>query len=204
MCGIAGFTFRDEGLIKKMTDAIKHRGPDDEGQFVSDEVSLGHRRLSILDLSKAGHQPMSSGDGRFTIVHNGEIYNFMEIRKDLESKGYRFKSGSDTEVILYSYEEWGRACLERFRGMFAFALWDDREKELFIVRDRLGVKPLYYMNKGGKLFFASEIKAFKETGDLTGELDEGAVDLYFSFRFTPGVQTVLKDVQNDYHHKEVL
>ena len=140
MCGIAGFTFRDEGLIKKMTDAIRHRGPDDEGQFVSDEVSLGHRRLSILDLSKAGHQPMSSGDGRFTLVHNGEIYNFMEIRKELESKGYRFKSRSDTEVILYAYEEWGRACLERFRGMFAFALWDNKEKELDIVQKSLELR----------------------------------------------------------------
>lgn len=108
MCGIAGFTFRDEGLIKKMTDAIRHRWPDDEGHFVSDEVSLGHRRLSILDLSKAGHQPMTTADRRFTVVHNGEICNFMEIRRGLESKGYRFKSRSDTEVILYAYEEWGR------------------------------------------------------------------------------------------------
>lgn len=195
MCGICGFTYRDESLIGKMTDSLRHRGPDDEGVYVNDYVSLGHRRLSILDLSPAGHQPMSAAKGRFTVVHNGEIYNFMEVRRELESKGYSFKSRSDTEVILYAYEEWGRACLERFRGMFAFALWDKLKKELFIARDRLGIKPLYYMHKEGKLFFASEIKAFKETDCLTKHLDEKAIDLYFTFRFTPGSQTVLKDVQ---------
>lgn len=195
MCGIAGFTFSDEGLIRKMTDSIRHRGPDDEGVYVSDNISLGHRRLSILDLSPAGHQPMMSGDGKFILVHNGEVYNFRDIRAELEEKGYSFKSESDTEVILYSYREWGRECLEKFRGMFAFAIWDVEKKELFLARDRLGVKPLYYMQKGGNLFFASEIKAFKSTGVMDDALDPAAVDLFFSFRYTPGSQTVLKDVK---------
>ena len=161
MCGISGFTFRDEGLIKKMNDAIRHRGPDDEGIFVSDDVSLGHRRLSILDLSPAGHQPMSSDKGTLTVVHNGEIYNFREIRKELEGKGYRFNSESDTEVILNAYGEWGYACLEKFRGMFAFALWDEGKKELFIARDRLGVKPLYFMEKEANSFFHQRLKPFR-------------------------------------------
>ncbi|MBE9503575.1 MAG: asparagine synthase (glutamine-hydrolyzing) [Proteobacteria bacterium] len=194
MCGISGFTFKDEGLIKKMNHAIRHRGPDDEGIFVTNDVSLGHRRLSILDLSPAGHQPMSSEKGTLTLVHNGEIYNFREIRKELEGRGYGFKSQSDTEVILNAYDEWGYGCLEKFRGMFAFALWDEGKKELFIARDRLGVKPLYYMEKGEQLFFSSEIKAFSSTGKLTDSLDNAAINLYFSFRFTPGSQTVLKDV----------
>lgn len=195
MCGICGFTYRDETLIKRMTDSLRHRGPDDDGVYVGDNISLGHRRLSILDLSEAGHQPMSNEDKTLRVVHNGEIYNFKEIRKELEQKGYKFKSNSDTEVILHAYAEWGRECLERFRGMFAFALWDEGKKELFIARDRLGVKPLYYMEKGGRLFFASEIKAFKERGEMSCALDPAAVNLYFTFRFTPGPQTVLKDVK---------
>ena len=195
MCGVAGFTYRNEELIRKMTDSIRHRGPDDEGIYTDDNVSLGHRRLSILDLSQAGHQPMCSVDGRLVIVHNGEVYNFRDIRTQLEVKGYRFKSDSDTEVILYAYSEWGRECLEKFIGMFAFAIWDSVKKEFFIARDRLGVKPLYYMQKGGDLFFASEIKAFKTTKLMDDSLDPAALDLFFSFRFTPGPQTVLKDVK---------
>lgn len=195
MCGICGFTYRDETLIKRMNDSIRHRGPDDEGVYVSDDVSLGHRRLSIIDLSPAGHQPMFSEDRSLCIVFNGEIYNYKEIRPVLEGKGYRFKSNSDTEVILHAYKEWGAACLERFRGMFAFAIWDGGRKELFIARDRLGVKPLYYLQRDSRLFFASEIKAFKEAGLTGNELDAGAVNLYFTFRFTPGEQTVLKGVK---------
>lgn len=195
MCGICGFTYRDETLIKRMNDSIRHRGPDDDGVYVSDDVSLGHRRLSIIDLSPAGHQPMSDEDGSAWIVFNGEIYNYQEIRPVLEGKGYRFKSNSDTEVILHAYKEWGAACLDRFRGMFAFAIWDAGRKELFIARDRLGVKPLYYLQRDSKLFFASEIKAFKEAGLTGNELDAGAVNLYFTFRFTPGEQTVLKGVK---------
>lgn len=195
MCGICGFTYRDETLIKRMNDSIRHRGPDDDGIYVSDDISLGHRRLSIIDLSPAGHQPMFNEDRSLCIVFNGEIYNYQEIRPVLEGKGYRFKSNSDTEVILHAYKEWGAACLERFRGMFAFAIWDAGRKELFIARDRLGVKPLYYLQRDSRLFFASEIKAFKEAGLTGNELDAGAVNLYFTFRFTPGEQTVLKGVK---------
>lgn len=195
MCGICGFTYRDEPLIRRMNDSISHRGPDDEGIYVGDDVSLGHRRLSIIDLSPLGHQPMANDDKSLWIVFNGEIYNYQEIRPVLEGKGYKFKSNSDTEVILHAYKEWGAASLERFRGMFTFAIWDSKKKELFIARDRLGVKPLYYVEKGGNLFFASEIKAFKETGIVENDLDYGAVNLYFTFRFTPGPQTVLKDVK---------
>lgn len=195
MCGICGFTYRDESLIKRMNDSIRHRGPDDDGIYVSDDISLGHRRLSIIDLSPAGHQPMFNEDRSLCIVFNGEIYNYQEIRPVLEGKGYRFKSNSDTEVILHAHKEWGAACLERFRGMFAFAIWDAGKRELFIARDRLGVKPLYYLQRDSRLFFASEIKAFKEAGLTSNELDAGAVNLYFTFRFTPGEQTVLKDVK---------
>lgn len=195
MCGICGFTYRDDSLIKRMNDSISHRGPDDEGTYVCDDISLGHRRLSIIDLSPSGHQPMFNEDKGLCIVFNGEIYNYLEVRQLLEKKGYRFTSSSDTEVILHAYEEWGKACLERFRGMFAFAIWDVKKKELFIARDRLGVKPLYYVEKEGQLYFASEIKAFKETGLINNELDPGAINLYFTFRFTPGTQTVLREVK---------
>jgi len=195
MCGICGFTYSDKSLVKKMSLSLRHRGPDDEGIHVTNDVSLGHRRLSILDLSVAGHQPMANRDKTLWIVHNGEVYNFREIRKELEAKGYTFQGNSDTEVILYAYEEWGADCLQRFRGMFAFAIWNEQKKDLFIARDRLGVKPLYYMEKGGILYFASEIKAFKETGVMDDTLHAGAVDLYFTFRFTPGSQTVIKDVK---------
>lgn len=195
MCGICGFTYRDETLIKSMNDSISHRGPDDEGIYVSEGMSLGHRRLSIIDLSPLGHQPMSNEDKSLWIVFNGEIYNYEEIRQTLIDKGHTFRSHSDTETILNAYQEWGRDCLGRLRGMFAFAIWDSKKKELFIARDRLGVKPLYYVEKGGSLFFASEIKAFKETGIVENDLDYGAVNLYFTFRFTPGPQTVLKNVK---------
>lgn len=195
MCGICGFTYRDGPLIRRMSEAIRHRGPDDEGVYVSDDVSLGHRRLSVIDLTYAGHQPMSTEDRSLVIVFNGEIYNYRDIRSVLVEKGHRFKGNSDTEVILYAYKEWGRKCLAMFRGMFAFALWDATSKELFVARDRLGVKPLYYIVRDGAFFFASEIKAFKEAGLIGNELDYGAVNLYFTFRFTPGGQTVLKEVK---------
>ena len=161
MCGIAGFNWGDERLLKRMTDLLRHRGPDDEGAFVARELSLGHRRLSILDLSELGRQPMAyEHNGRRAIVtFNGEIYNFREIRHDLEAIGYRFESGSDTEVIPAAYLQWGPDCVTRFNGMWAFALYDGANGQVLLSRDRFGEKPLYYHLHDGKLVFASEIKA---------------------------------------------
>lgn len=159
MCGIAGFSWKDESLMKAMLEELKHRGPDDEGLYSDDSVTLGHRRLSILDLSHKGHQPMIRDDGKLIIVHNGEIYNYKELKNELEDKGYVFESNTDTEVIIYAYKEWGYDCVKRFNGMWSFAIYDKRKNILFLSRDRFGIKPLYYYNKEGKFIFASEIKA---------------------------------------------
>ncbi len=161
MCGINGFSWSDEVLLRKMNNAIRHRGPDDEGVCVDDNVSLGHVRLAIIDLSPKGHQPMRyTKDGREVwIVYNGEIYNFMEIRRKLEEKGYTFSSSTDTEVILAAYLEWGFDCVEKFNGMWAFAIYDKEKNILFLSRDRFGIKPLYYYYDGKNIIFSSEIKA---------------------------------------------
>lgn len=160
MCGINGFSWGNEELIKKMNEVIRHRGPDDEGIYVDDNISLGHVRLAIIDLSSKGHQPMKyERNGREVwIVHNGEIYNFKELRKVLENRGYEFNSNTDTEVILASYVEWGFECVERFNGMWAFAIYDKSKNLLFLSRDRFGIKPLYYYYDGKNIIFSSEIK----------------------------------------------
>jgi len=163
MCGISGIIkFNDKAVqedeIQLMMHRMKHRGPDDEGIFIDKSVGLGFVRLSILDLSPAGHQPMFSNDGRYVIIFNGEVYNYIEIREELKDK-YKFKSGSDTEVILAAYQEWGKACLEKFNGMFAFAIYDKRTAEIFAARDRFGIKPFYYYQDNDKFIFASEIKS---------------------------------------------
>jgi asparagine synthase (glutamine-hydrolysing) len=156
MCGIAGIYGKNSFSVQKMTDLMQHRGPDDQGFFADGKISLGHRRLSIIDLSEKGHQPMERGG--LVIVYNGEIYNYIELRKELERKGYVFSSGTDTEVILFAFKEWGRKCLEKFNGMWAFAIWDKDKKELFCSRDRYGIKPFYYYSSGSVFAFASEIK----------------------------------------------
>ncbi|MDN7011482.1 asparagine synthase (glutamine-hydrolyzing) [Methanoculleus sp. FWC-SCC3] len=166
MCGIAGqFVLNgeeaDAALVGTMGERLAHRGPDGEGSFFSGPVGLAHRRLAIIDLSDEGRQPMGNEDGTLQIVFNGEIYNFREIREELVAAGHRFASATDTEVILHAYEEWGRNCLARFNGMWAFALWDGRRRELFCARDRLGVKPFYYTLAGDSFIFASEIKALR-------------------------------------------
>jgi Asparagine synthase (glutamine-hydrolyzing) len=143
-----------------MTDAIAHRGPDGEGHWSEGPVGLGHRRLAIIDLSPGGRQPMLTPDGELAIVYNGEIYNFQELRAELQALGHRFTSSSDTEVLLHAYREWGPACLERLNGMFAFAMWERTTRRLFLARDRYGIKPLYYWTDGTRFAFASEIKAF--------------------------------------------
>lgn len=153
-----------EETIRRMCWRMVHRGPDDDGYYLKGSVGLGHRRLSIIDLSPAGHQPMSNHDGSVWIVHDGEVYNFRELGKELEAKGYRFRSNTDTEVILHLYQECGQDCLERLNGMFAFAIWDARKCKLLLARDRLGIKPLYYYFDRGKLLFASEVRALVASG----------------------------------------
>ena len=143
MCGICGFNWRDPELGKRMASVIAHRGPDQDGVWCDEHVTLGHRRLSIIDLSEAGRQPMANEDGTVQVAYNGEIYNFAEIRKDLEAKGHVFRSHSDTEVIVHGYEEWGFDVVHKFIGMFGIALWDARKERLSLVRDRIGIKSLY-------------------------------------------------------------
>jgi len=171
MCGIAGIFNLDQKpvdkkTIERMIKIMKYRGPDDEGYFIDNNIGLGHCRLSIIDLSTAGHQPMSDEDQNLWIIHNGEIYNFIELRNELEELGYRFKSNTDTEVILYSYKQWQEECLKKFNGMWAFAIWDAQRKELFCARDRFGIKPFYYFFDGKTFAFASEIKSLLEFGVL--------------------------------------
>ncbi|MFA5032828.1 MAG: asparagine synthase (glutamine-hydrolyzing) [bacterium] len=164
MCGIAGIYNFDKVPINeidlhKMIAVQQHRGPDDNGYFVDDNIGLGHCRLSIIDLSKTGHQPMSDSNKRIWCIHNGEIYNYLELKEELKSRGYHFESETDTEVIIYSYKEWGTDCVSKFNGMWAFAIWDGDNNSLFLSRDRLGVKPIYYLKNYNKFIFASEIKA---------------------------------------------
>ncbi|MBN1846263.1 MAG: asparagine synthase (glutamine-hydrolyzing) [Sedimentisphaerales bacterium] len=176
MCGIAGFNWPDRGLIEAMNRAQRHRGPDDEGVYLDDAVSLGHRRLSILDLSDKGHQPMAFED--LVLVYNGEIYNYRPLRTELEAKGYRFVSGTDTEVVLYAYHAWGASSVERFNGMWALAIYDRRDQSLFLSRDRFGIKPLYYYFDGKRFLFASELKALRQA-KLPERIDPAGMNFYF-------------------------
>src|ERR1700676_2760304 len=176
MCGICGKLNFDRNnevsqqLLKAMADSIAHRGPDDDGYYISGQIGLGFRRLSIIDLS-GGHQPLSNEDGTVWIVFNGEIYNYLTLRQELISKGHIFKTQSDTEVIVHLYEEYGAECLQRLRGMFAFALWDGTKKQLFLARDRVGIKPLYYYVGKTFLSFASEIKAILSDPAVERDID---------------------------------
>jgi asparagine synthase (glutamine-hydrolysing) len=194
MCGITGFTWPDADLIAQMTAAVSHRGPDDEGCYVGRHVSLGHRRLSIIDLSPDGHQPLCNEDGTVWLVFNGEIYNFAELRRTLESAGHVFRSRSDSEVIVHAYEQYGRECLARLRGMFAFAIWDENERTLLLARDRLGIKPLYYARTGGGLIFASEIKAMLCAGDLPRSTNLQALYHFLGYEFVPEPETMFDGV----------
>src|SRR3989338_8406513 len=203
MCGIAGKIYwSGEARVRKddihrMNDRIKHRGPDDEGIYINptDNVGLGHRRLAIIDLSPAGHQPMSNEDGTVWIVFNGEIYNFQSLRLDLERKGHKFKSNTDTEAIIHLWEEHGEQCLQYLRGMFAFAIWDERKQKLFLASDRLGKKPLkYYLGKDF-IVFASELKAFLDEPGVPKEMDMEAIHHYLTFQYVPHPMTGLKGIQ---------
>jgi len=200
MCGIAGiFDTRGQGeidrsLLQRMNQSLLHRGPDEGGTHFEPGVGFGHRRLSIIDLS-TGQQPLFNEDGSVVVIFNGEIYNFQELVKELESCGHRFRTHSDTEVIVHGWEEWGEECVKRFRGMFAFALWDRNRQSLFLARDRLGKKPLYYsLLADGNLIFASELKALLVHPQLKRELDPCAVEEYFAYGYVPDPRTALRDV----------
>jgi asparagine synthase (glutamine-hydrolysing) len=187
MCGIVGI-FNTNGapvspvVLRKMTDAVSHRGPDGEGFYTDSFVGLGHRRLAILDLTPAGHQPMITEDKSVSITYNGEIYNFGELRAELEAIGYKFHSNTDTEVVLNAFHKWGTESLTRFNGMFAFAIWDKRTQTLTLARDRYGIKPLYYFENDDTFLFASEIKSFLQYPDFKVELDFEALYEYFTFQ----------------------
>nr|MBN1229050.1 asparagine synthase (glutamine-hydrolyzing) [Anaerolineae bacterium] len=204
MCGIWGaVNLADREIALKAAQAMRHRGPDDYGVYVANEplpVSLVNTRLSIIDLSGAGHQPMSTADGRYWIVYNGEVYNYQAIQQTLRESGHVFTSTSDTEVILHAFQEWGKACLEHLRGMFAFAIWDTHTARLFIARDRLGIKPLYYTlqkcpGREQPVFtFASELKALLSGGLFEARLNAQALHHYLSFYSVPTPYTMLADV----------
>jgi asparagine synthase (glutamine-hydrolysing) len=198
MCGIAGildFEGRPVGAeeIANMIAAIRHRGPDDQGAAVDRMVGLGNARLAVIDLSAGGHQPMCSRDARLLLAYNGELYNYRELAAELSGRGHRFESRSDTEVVLRAYEEWGPDCVERFDGMFAFAVWESDTRRLFIARDRFGIKPLYYANVGGRLLFGSEVKALLAAG-LRAEVCEEALSEYFTFQNIFSDLTLFKGV----------
>ena len=220
MCGICGeINFNTKGVkvetIQQMNKVLTHRGPDDEGMvFLQDdkfyevkkplptglkengfEVGLGHRRLSIIDLSSAAHQPMCNENGSVWIVYNGEIYNFHDLRKELIDKGHLFKSNSDTEVILHAYEEWGVECLNYFRGMFAFAIWDSNLRRLFLARDRLGKKPLVYFHQKSHFAFASEIKALLQVPGIKREVNAYAIHHYLTYQYIPSPGTIFQGIQ---------
>jgi asparagine synthase (glutamine-hydrolysing) len=198
MCGICGILNYDieqpvePSIMKAMNDVMLHRGPDDEGFYVKGNIGLGHRRLSIIDLA-TGQQPMSNEDKTVWIVYNGEIYNYLNLRKDLQNRGHLFSTHSDTETIVHAYEEYGAACTELIRGMFAFAIWDAPRQRLFLARDRLGIKPVYYSLEQNRILFASEIKALL-AGGVRAEVNQQALDSYLTLGYVPAPNTMFKGI----------
>jgi asparagine synthase (glutamine-hydrolysing) len=205
MCGIAGIyqspskhslaVGRDEDALGRMLSSIIHRGPDDEGRLVDRELQFGMRRLSIIDLAE-GHQPIFDESGRYAVVFNGEIYNYRELRSDLIARGHVFKTNSDTEVIVHLFEDHREGCLQYLRGMFGIAIWDNQRRELFIARDRLGIKPLYYTEVAGKFLFASEIKALLQHPDVTARPNLLGIADYLSLKYTPAPQTMFEGIRS--------
>ncbi len=200
MCGIVGIlNFNGEpisiSLLKKMTNVLSHRGPDAEGYWTNSYIGLGHRRLSIIDISSLGNQPMQTEDGRYIIIYNGEIYNYINLRVELESRGYTFYSKTDTEVVLKSFAEWGDKCVTKFNGMFAFAIWDDHLKILFLARDRYGIKPLYYYYNSDLFIFASEIKSLIKHPKYKFDVSIEALNEYFTFQNTFTNLTLFKGIK---------
>lgn len=199
MCGIAGIFHADERpasavVLKRMLDAIAHRGPDGEGSYVQDSFAIGHRRLAIIDLSAAGHQPRESTNGRYVISYNGEVYNFNELRIELEARGYQFHSKTDTEVVLNAFCEWGAQSFNRFNGMFSLAVWDKQEKSLVLARDRYGIKPLYYSTVKNSFTFGSEIKAILASGIQDARMNHSGLLEYLTFQNFFGEQTLFEGV----------
>ncbi len=199
MCGICAVLNRngapvDRELLGAMTDSLSHRGPDGRGTYLNGQIGLGHRRLSIIDLN-GGAQPIGNEDGAIQVVFNGEIYNFVELTEELKGKGHKFVTRSDTEVIVHGYEEWGVDCVQRFNGIFAFVLWDSRRKQLFIARDHLGVKPLYYTGTGDRLLFASEIKALLADPACPRQVDLESLSKLFTLRYVPSPETMFAGIR---------
>lgn len=199
MCGICGiYNYRtgkpvDQDLVRRMADLMVHRGPDDQGFYFGAEIGLGMRRLSIIDL-EGGQQPIHNEDRTIWLVFNGEIYNFRQLRLELEAKGHRFYTRSDTEVIIHSYEEWGDDCLLHLNGIFGLSLWDSRQKRLLLARDHFGVKPLYYLDDGQRLFWGSEIKAILAAPGISRSVNLEALDLFLTFRFVPSPHTMFQGI----------
>ncbi|HYC83416.1 MAG TPA: asparagine synthase (glutamine-hydrolyzing), partial [Candidatus Paceibacterota bacterium] len=191
MCAINGFNFKDPELIKAMNALTGHRGPDATRVYEGRGITLGHNRLSIIDISDQSAQPMKNTKGNLAIVFNGEIYNFQELRKELA--GYPFKSSGDTEVILAAYEKWGKECVKKFNGIFAFAIWDEERQELFVARDPMGVKPLYYSWDNGRFVFSSEIKAISEHRDMR-RLNRDAFNRYLRVLYVPEPLTMIEGI----------
>jgi asparagine synthase (glutamine-hydrolysing) len=199
MCGICGFCFPDErpvdlNILKKMTTTLQHRGPDDEGYYTGDGVALGHRRLSIIDLN-TGQQPICNEDNTVYVVFNGEIYNFPEVKNELEQKGHRFYTKTDTEVLVHLYEEKEERCVESLSGMFAFAIWDGKKRKLLLARDRIGIKPLFYAYNEKGLAFASEPKALLRLPWIERRLDPQSLSHYLSYDFIPAPYCIYADIK---------
>ena len=199
MCGITGYINLDStqpvdaAALPAMLRAIEHRGPDDEGRLIDGPLAMGMRRLSIIDLAD-GQQPIYDESGRYGVVFNGEIYNYRELRADLISRGHKFRTQSDTEVLVHLFEESGPACVDELRGMFAFAIWDSQDRELFIARDRMGIKPLYYTERNGRLYFASEIKSLLTHHEVSAQLDHRALSEYLSLKYVPAPRTMFAGI----------
>ncbi|MBR4361189.1 MAG: asparagine synthase (glutamine-hydrolyzing) [Ruminococcus sp.] len=197
MCGIVGFTNNIDDsnrVIGEMMDRIRHRGPDAEGKYVDEDIALGHRRLSIIDISSSGDQPIFNEDGSKVIIFNGEIYNYREIREKLVAAGHTFRTNTDTEVLIHGYEEYGEKLLNMLRGMFAFVIWDKNRRELFGARDFFGIKPMYYAVMGRTLMFGSEIKSFLAHPEFRKELNTAALENYLTFQYSPTKETFFKNV----------
>jgi asparagine synthase (glutamine-hydrolysing) len=196
MCGIAGIIGADApDQLRLMTQMLAHRGPDDGAVWTMPGAGLGHRRLSILDLSEAGRQPMASEDGRYVLVYNGEIFNYTELRDELRGKGHAFRSRTDSEVLLRACIEWGDEVVDRLVGQFAFAFWDAEQRRLTLARDHLGIKPLYFAEHGGALYFASEAKAIAAVLPETRALREDLLPQYLSFLWVPGEETLFRGIR---------
>lgn len=197
MCGIVGFTgavLNSDDVIKRMMDRIRHRGPDAEGKYVDSDIALGHRRLSIIDISEQGNQPIFNEDKSMVLIFNGEIYNFMDIREKLVEAGHKFTTNTDSEVLIHGYEEYGAELLNKLRGMFSFVIWDKKRSELFGARDFFGIKPMYYAEMGSTFMFGSEIKSFLEHPDFKKELNPTALENYLTFQYSPTNETFFKNV----------